>query len=89
MLHDLLSVGVLLIGRSVLVVGGGDSAVEAAISLARESTNEVVLSYRKEQLFRIKQKNQNKNGAGTENRTRIVASTGLQDNRYPTPAQNR
>ncbi|OJH49777.1 hypothetical protein MPF_0565 [Methanohalophilus portucalensis FDF-1] len=26
------------------------------------------------------------NGAGTENRTQIVASTGLQDNRYPTPA---
>jgi thioredoxin reductase (NADPH) len=45
-------------GQSVLVVGGGDSAVEAAISLARESDNEVVLSYRKEQLFRIKQKNQ-------------------------------
>ena len=32
--------------------------MEAAISLARESANEVVLSYRKEQLFRIKQKNQ-------------------------------
>ena len=45
-------------GSSVLVVGGGDSAVEAAISLARDSANDVYLSYRKEQLFRIKQKNQ-------------------------------
>lgn len=45
-------------GQRILVVGGGDSAVEAAIALARQGDNEVTLSYRKERLVRIKQKNQ-------------------------------
>jgi len=45
-------------GRKVLVVGGGDSAVEAAIGLARQAGTDVTLSYRKPGLFRIKQKNQ-------------------------------
>lgn len=44
-------------GCRILVVGGGDSAVEAAIGLAREGHNEVVLSYRRDRLLRIKQKN--------------------------------
>ncbi len=42
-------------GKKVIVVGGGDSAVEAAMSLADE--NEVILSYRKDAFGRIKQKN--------------------------------
>jgi putative YpdA family bacillithiol system oxidoreductase len=42
----------------LLVVGGGDSAVEAAIGLAHQSGNTVTLSYRKNKLFRIKQKNE-------------------------------
>ena len=33
-------------GRRVLVVGGGDSALEAAIALARTGTSAVTLSYR-------------------------------------------
>lgn len=45
----------LLSGKKVLVVGGGDSAVEAAMSLVEE--NEVVLSYRKDAFSRIKPKN--------------------------------
>jgi thioredoxin reductase (NADPH) len=44
-------------GRHVLVVGGGDSAIEAAIALARQSGNTVTLSYRKEEFLRIKEKN--------------------------------
>ncbi len=44
--------------QQVLCVGGGDSAIEAAMGLARQSGNEVVLSYRKEQFFRIKKKNE-------------------------------
>jgi len=44
--------------KRILVVGGGDSAVEAAIGLARQPGNEVALSYRKNGLFRIKHKNQ-------------------------------
>ena len=43
--------------RRILVVGGGDSAAEAAIGLARQPGNRVTLSYRKERLVRIKQKN--------------------------------
>ncbi|MCB1036146.1 MAG: NAD(P)-binding domain-containing protein, partial [Acidobacteria bacterium] len=36
----------------------GDSAVEAAMGLARQPGNEVTLSYRKDRIFRIKTKNQ-------------------------------
>lgn len=44
-------------GRRVLVVGGGDSAVEAAVGLARQAGNEVTLSYRREKLVRVRKKN--------------------------------
>jgi thioredoxin reductase/Pyruvate/2-oxoacid:ferredoxin oxidoreductase delta subunit len=47
-------------GQRVLVVGGGDSAVEAAIGLARQPDNEVTLSYRREKLVRIKKKNEDR-----------------------------
>ena len=43
--------------KHILVVGGGDSAAEAAIGLARQSSNTVTLSYRKDQLVRLKKKN--------------------------------
>ncbi len=42
----------------VLCVGGGDSAIEAAMGLARQPGNRVAISYRKEQFFRIKKKNE-------------------------------
>jgi thioredoxin reductase (NADPH) len=42
-------------GKKVLVVGGGDSAVEAAILLGTQ--NNVTLSYRSDKLSRIKPKN--------------------------------
>jgi len=44
-------------GRRVLVVGGGDSAVEAAMALAEQPGNEVTLSYRGESFHRIRKKN--------------------------------
>jgi thioredoxin reductase len=44
--------------QRVLVVGGGDSAVEAAIGLARQKGSKVTLSYRREKLVRIKHKNE-------------------------------
>jgi len=44
-------------GRRVLVVGGGDSAVEAAMGLAHQEGCQVTLSYRKAELMRIKQRN--------------------------------
>jgi hypothetical protein len=42
----------------VLVVGGGDSAVEAALALAEQRGNRVTLSYRRASLFRITAANQ-------------------------------
>ena len=45
------------INKQVLVVGGGDSAVEAAMGLANQAGNKVTLSYRKEAFGRIKERN--------------------------------
>ena len=55
-------------GRKVLVVGGGDSAVEAALALSEQADTEVTLSYRSDAFSRAKPKN----------RTRIdeAAATG-------------
>ena len=47
-------------GENLLVIGGGDSAVEAALGLARQPGNTVTLAYRKEKLFRIKKRNAEK-----------------------------
>lgn len=41
----------------ILVVGGGDSAVEAALALARQPGNTVTLSYRRGRFFRIRKIN--------------------------------
>jgi thioredoxin reductase/Pyruvate/2-oxoacid:ferredoxin oxidoreductase delta subunit len=45
------------INKRILVVGGGDSAVEAAMGLANQKGNNVTLSYRKESFGRIKERN--------------------------------
>jgi len=45
-------------GKEIMVVGGGDSAIESALSLA--SQNKVILSYRGEAFSRIKPKNKEK-----------------------------
>ena len=44
-------------GLSVLVVGGGDSALEAAIALSEQKGTKVILSYRSSAFSRVKQKN--------------------------------
>lgn len=44
-------------GVGILVVGGGDSAVEAALGLSYQKGNRVTLSYRKEAFSRIKDRN--------------------------------
>ena len=46
--------------QRLLVVGGGDSAAEAALGLARQRGNRVTLSYRREKLVRIKKKNEDR-----------------------------
>jgi len=44
-------------GKHVLVVGGGDAALEAAVSISRESGTTVTLSYRSNAFSRVKPKN--------------------------------
>jgi len=44
-------------GKSILVVGGGDSALEAALALAEQPQAEVTLAYRGEAFTRVKEKN--------------------------------
>jgi thioredoxin reductase (NADPH) len=41
----------------LLVVGGGDSAIEAAIALAMQKTNRVSISYRQAEFSKIKERN--------------------------------
>jgi thioredoxin reductase (NADPH) len=43
--------------KSILIVGGGDSAVEAAMGLANQIGNRVTLSYRQSAFSRIKDRN--------------------------------
>jgi thioredoxin reductase len=45
------------VNSQILVVGGGDSAVEAAMGLAIQRGNKVTLSYRKDAFARIKERN--------------------------------
>jgi putative YpdA family bacillithiol system oxidoreductase len=43
--------------QDLLVVGGGDSAVEAALALSRSGRNRVVLSYRGDSFRRVRERN--------------------------------
>ena len=43
--------------KDILVVGGGDSAVEAALALSRSGKNNVVLSYRGDSFRRARERN--------------------------------
>ena len=45
------------VNKKILVVGGGDSAVEAAMGLAHQVGNQVTLSYRQDRFSRIKERN--------------------------------
>lgn len=45
------------VNKRILVVGGGDSAIEAAMGLGHQVGNTVTLSYRKEAFSRIKERN--------------------------------
>jgi thioredoxin reductase len=44
-------------GRRVLVVGGGDSALESAVGLANQPNTDVTLSYRRDTFDRAKERN--------------------------------
>lgn len=62
--------------QHVLVVGGGDSAVEAACSLAEEQGCEVTLSYRRERINRPRAKNRKRiEEAGAAGEVRLELGT--------------
>lgn len=59
--------------RAVLVVGGGDSAVEAALALAEQPGNQVTLSYRRSAFSRLKTRNEERiTAALAERRLRVL-----------------
>jgi thioredoxin reductase/NAD-dependent dihydropyrimidine dehydrogenase PreA subunit len=62
-------------GRRVLVVGGGDSAVEAALGLAARGANDVTLAYRRAEFFRLKPSNETRLAAAErDGRVRVLRS---------------
>lgn len=64
-------------GRKVLVVGGGDSALEAALDISAEPGTEVTLSYRRQAFDRVKPKNRARMEEAVRNNTvrQILEST--------------
>ena len=64
--------------QAVLVVGGGDSALEAAITISQEPGTDVTISYRSESFSRVKQKNradlEKQQAAG---RLRVLLKSGV------------
>ncbi len=66
------------IGQDVCVVGGGDSALEAACAIAEESDTTVTLSYRSGAFSRAKRKNRNKVAALQEqDRLRVIMNSDV------------
>ena len=63
-------------GKKVIVVGGGDSAVESAMLL--KDQNEVILSYRKDKFSRIKPKNREKINQSIQDKSlKVLFNTNL------------
>lgn len=63
-------------GKKIIVVGGGDSAIESALLLKDE--NEVILSYRKDKFSRLKPKNkENILKAEEDNSIRIIFESNI------------
>ena len=63
----------------ILVVGGGDSAIEAATALANQRGNQVVLSYRKPSFFRLKRRNEERLEEYVSNRrVRVMLSSEVE-----------
>jgi thioredoxin reductase/Pyruvate/2-oxoacid:ferredoxin oxidoreductase delta subunit len=68
------------LNQHVLVVGGGDSALEAAVSIANEAGTTVTLSYRSEAFSRAKEKNRTKvNKAQKEGKLNVLMSSNVKE----------
>jgi thioredoxin reductase/NAD-dependent dihydropyrimidine dehydrogenase PreA subunit len=66
--------------QHVLVVGGGDSALEAATSIAEEPGTKVTLSYRSGAFSRAKQKNRAKVEAmASDSRLRVLLNSNVKE----------
>jgi thioredoxin reductase/Pyruvate/2-oxoacid:ferredoxin oxidoreductase delta subunit len=67
-------------GRRVLVVGGGDSALESAVGMANQTGTEVTLSYRKAEFARAKPRNVEKLAAVEEaGRVRVLRESVVKE----------
>ena len=67
-------------GQHVLVVGGGDAALEAATSIADEEGTTVSISYRSESFSRAKEKNRKKIAeAETSGRLKVLMSSTVKE----------
>jgi len=67
-------------GQHVLVVGGGDSALEAAISIAEMPDTTVSLSYRSAAFSRAKEKNRQRVGEAEQaGRMRVLLSSNVKE----------
>jgi len=65
-------------GKHILVVGGGDSALEAAVSISEEAGTTVTISYRSEAFSRAKQKNHDKvDAAAKKGRLKVLLSSNV------------
>lgn len=65
-------------GQKVLVVGGGDSALEAALAISDEPGTEVTLSYRSDAFSRVKVKNRTRlDAAQADGRVRVMLSSNV------------
>ncbi|MCC6815834.1 MAG: NAD(P)-binding domain-containing protein [Saprospiraceae bacterium] len=62
--------------KNIIVVGGGDSAIESALLLADD--NKVILSYRSDKFSRLKPKNaENIQKANDENKIKVILNSNL------------
>ncbi len=67
-------------GHNVLIVGGGDSALEAAASIATEPKTNVTISYRSDTFSRAKEKNRHKiKEAEASGRLKVLMSSNVKN----------
>jgi thioredoxin reductase (NADPH) len=67
-------------GQKVIVVGGGDSALEAAASIAELGDTAVILSYRGEAFQRAKQKNRQRvDAASASGQLKVLLSSQIRE----------